>query len=207
MQINRREAIRRTSILMGGALSATAVAAVMSGCQAPTDPDWTPGYLTQGQAELVAEISERIIPRTDTPGAKDALVHRFIDVYLKDCVEPEDQLKFAAGLEEVEELAKDQFGKAFLKLSDEDKDAVLRTLNVAPEMTSDEDRASELANEGEAAGGALKPGEFFSGIKQLTLMGFFTSEIGATQVLVHDQIPGSYEGCVPYEAGGAAWSM
>ncbi len=207
--MTRREAIRRTSQLLGGAaLSATAVTAVMSGCQAPTATGWTPAYLTQDQSNLVAEITERIIPKTDTPGAKDALVHRFIDVYLKDLALAEDQLKFIAGLEDMEKRASDKFGKSFLKISNKDKDTILAAMESTNSERSDEEKAIELANEGESVrGGNVNTGEFIDGIKQLSLLGFFTSEIGATQVLKHDEIPGDYVGCLPYEEIGGVWSM
>ena len=97
--MKRREAIRRTTVLLGGTLSASAISAVMSGCKgAPIDTGWTPSHLTKDQINLVAEVAERILPTTDTPGARDAGVPRFIDIFLKDCASAEERSLFRCGL-------------------------------------------------------------------------------------------------------------
>ena len=70
--IDRREALKRTAMLMGGALSSSAIAGVLQGCTAQPELNWQPKFLTEDQGRLVAEVAERIIPKTDTPGAKDA---------------------------------------------------------------------------------------------------------------------------------------
>ncbi len=206
--MNRRDAIKRTSLLLGGALSASVVAGFMSGCQAPTDPDWTPSYLTRSQSETVAEIAECIIPRTDTPGAKDALVHRFIDVYLKDCETAENQLSFITGLENIDKNADASFGKSFVKLSDQEKTDLLSRMDSGGGEKSDQELASELANEGEdVIGGKMDAEKFFASMKELTILGYFSSEVGAKEALVFDQIPGDYLGCIPYEDVGGAWAI
>lgn len=207
--MDRREAIRRTTLLMGGALSASAVAAVMSGCKAaPVDPDWTPTYLSREHANTVAEIAERILPTTDTPGAIDAGVHRFIDIFLKDNASEEEQKQFAAGLEDIENRASASYGKSFVKLTPEEMDGVLGQLSTAGSEKSEDDMASEMANEGEnVQGGGFDPQKFFSGIRQLTLLGYFTSEVGATQALKMDAIPGEYLGCIDYSEVGGAWAL
>src|SRR2546425_148322 len=79
--IDRREALRRVALLLGGALSASTVAGVLAGCEARRTPEgaWTSRALTSEQLELVAAIAEHILPETDTPGARGVGVHRFID--------------------------------------------------------------------------------------------------------------------------------
>ena len=207
--MDRREAIRRASLLLGGTLSASAVTAVMSGCQAaPVDPDWSPQYLTRDQANTVAEIVERIIPTTDTPGAQQAGVHRFIDVFLKDIASEEEQAMFGTGLEDLMKRSKTEYGKAFIKLDPEQMDAILSDLAQSSNEQSGEDTASEMANEGEQVLGAdFDPQKFFGGIRQLTILGYFTSEIGATQALKMDAIPGDYQGCIDYSEVGGAWAL
>ena len=206
--MDRREAIRRTSLLMGGALSASAITAVMSGCQAaPTEPGWTPMYLKPEEGQMVAEIAERIIPATDTPGAKDAGVHRFIDLFLQDNATREEQILFQSGLADLNARANDKHGKNFVKLTSEQMDDILGDISAGSEA-SQEDMAANIANEGEAVqGGAFNPRKFFDGICQLTILGFFTSELGATQVLKMDEIPTEYLGCIPYSEVGGTWAL
>lgn len=69
--MDRREALRRTALLMGGAVSAPAIMGVLKGCTARPGVDWKPEFLNDEQASIITDISEIIIPRTDTPGAKD----------------------------------------------------------------------------------------------------------------------------------------
>ncbi|MGO4779083.1 gluconate 2-dehydrogenase subunit 3 family protein, partial [Lysobacter sp. 2RAB21] len=78
--------------------------------------EWKPLFLTQAQAALVAEVAEIMIPRTDTPGAKDVGIAAFIDKMLKDVYPKDDQARFVAGLADFETQAKREHGRAFLEL-------------------------------------------------------------------------------------------
>lgn len=208
--VNRREALQRASYLLGGALSASTIAAVLSGCQPRnTGLDWTPEILAPDQAITVAEITERIIPKTDTPGAKDTMVDRYIDAYLKDIATEEERAEFFAGIADINGVARADFGKRFPDLDDDEKDAVLSKFSGQSNIKkSDAEKAAELANEGEKVhtsdGSSNK---FFDIIRQLTITGFFTSEIGAKQALVFDEIPGEWRGCIPYDEVGGTWAI
>src|SRR5258708_37582659 len=84
-EIDRREALRRTPLLLGGALSATTIAGVLAGVGSPVEvfaAGVTPRVLTADQAQLVATVAEHIIPTTDSPGARAAGVDTFIDTML-----------------------------------------------------------------------------------------------------------------------------
>src|SRR5439155_1124549 len=84
LMIDRREALRRAALLLGGVLAAPTIAGVLAGCEARSVPDgaWKPRALTPDQADLVATIADHILPETDTPGARAVGVHRFIDAML-----------------------------------------------------------------------------------------------------------------------------
>src|SRR5947208_11607612 len=92
--IDRREALRRAALLLGGALAAPTIAGVLAGCEARRVPDsaWAPRALTPGQAELVATVAEHILPETDTPGARAVGVHRFLHALRADA-EPTEHLQ------------------------------------------------------------------------------------------------------------------
>lgn len=198
--MNRREAIRRVALLMGGAVSAPAILGVLAGCSAEpaTDAEWKPVYLTQAQAALVAEVAEIMIPRTDTPGAKDVGIPAFIDKMLKDVYPKDEQARFVAGLADFETRAKREHGRAFLEL-----EPALRATMVkqAHDPAVEAERASSLPV-------AKRARPFILTMKELTLLGYFTSEPGATQILQYRPVPGAYHACVPLaQAGkGRTWA-
>jgi gluconate 2-dehydrogenase gamma chain len=175
--IDRREALRRAAVLLGGALAAPTVAGVLAGCKARRVPEgvWTPSALTAPQADLVATIAEHILPETDTPGARAVGVHRFIDAMLAESYPAEERKRFVAGLEEISR-------GAFMH------------------GTPDEQRRMLAGMDREAS-------PFFREIKELTLVGYYTSEVGATRELHHVAVPGRFEGCVPLAQIGRAWAV
>jgi hypothetical protein len=168
----------------------------MNGCKA--DPDaiarglnsWVPGFLTKPEGQLVAQIAETIIPKTDTPGAIDAGVYSFVDVYLKDNATAEDQKAFKDGLTEFEQSCKKEFGKSFINCNNEEKIEFLK-------------KEEELALEKTKANPYEKT--FWFNIKELTFIGYFTSEIGGKQFLKYDPIPGNYEACIALDEVGGTW--
>ncbi len=186
--MNRRDAIKRTTILLGGTLSASAIMGVMSGCQADPTLDWTPSFFTTDEGRIVEQIAERIIPRTDTPGAIDAGVHTFIDNMMAGYYLEKDRTAFREALVKVDLDANEAYGKSFTRLSDEQKDEMLGKYDEeAYTKTTDGDH-------------------FFKTMKELTILGFYTSEIGATEVLEYDPVPGDYKGCIPYSDVGKTWA-
>jgi len=198
-EMNRRELLQRVAWLMGGAISAPAVLGLLNGCTAKQEPTWQPVFLSKEQGALVAEVAEIIIPRTDTPGAKDAGVPAFIDVMLKDVYPEEDRQRYVEGLKAFDEAARTAHGKPFVELPKSQQTELVRKFH-------DEAVAQELAHE-------LRPSylrrPFILMTKELTLLGFFTSKPGATQVLQHVAVPGAFQACVPLaQAGnGKAWAM
>lgn len=193
--MDRREALKRTAWIMGGVISAPAIAGVLKGCKAKPVMDWKPVFLNEQQASLVSQVSEIIIPRTDTPGAKDVGVPSFIDQMLKEAYNPEDQERFTSGLQAFNEEAKKAYGEAFTDMDEEDQAAFVK-------KTHDE------AIEAERTSDPVPERPFILMMKELTMLGFFNSEPGATQVLQYVAVPGAYKGCIPLsEAGnGKTWA-
>ncbi len=190
--MKRREAIKRTMLVSGYALSATAVLGVMNGCQAETTPDWKPSFLSEEQGHTLIELTEAIIPKTDTPGANDVGVHQFIDQLLNECLSEKEQALFTTGLDQLQSDCNTKFKKSFVKTSNDQKKEVL----------DEYDKAAYAANN---SPGGDRP--FFTMAKQLTYLGYFTSEAVGTEVLRYDPIPTAYNGCIPYEKGERVWSI
>mgnify|MGYP002784930717 FL=1 len=193
-KIDRREALKKTALLMGAAVSASALTGILQGCKATPELIYTPVFFTPDQARIVTEVAEIIIPKTDTPGAKDAGVPGFIDTMLKDCYKKEDQDRFIAGLTAFDEEAKKAYGDSFIYCKPEQQVEHVKKIHEAALKEMKENKE------------AKRP--FILMAKELTLLGFFTSEPGATQVLQYVAVPGSYKGCVPLaEAGnGKTWA-
>src|SRR5204862_2348966 len=129
--IDRREALRRAALLLGGALAAPTVAGVLAGCQAARVPDgaWAPRALSRAQAELVAAMAEHILPETDTPGARAAGVHRFIDAMLAESFPPSVRERILAGLAEADALAGRTSRHRFIQFAPPDQRALLGVLD------------------------------------------------------------------------------
>jgi len=199
--MNRREAIQRTALALGYAISAPALAGVLKGCKAAPELSYKPAFFTEDQARTVAEMAEIIIPKTSTPGAKDVGVPGFIDSMLNEVYEKSDQDSFLEGLAAFEEDAKKTHGNAFFDCKPEDQVALFRKHH---------DEALAAAKGGGSTGwwnaGAAADKPFVLKVKELTLLGFFTSEPGATQVLQYNQVPGPFQGCVPLADVGKAWA-
>jgi gluconate 2-dehydrogenase gamma chain len=192
--IDRREALRKTALLMGAAVSASALTGILQGCKATPELTYTPQFFTEDQARIITEVAEIIIPKTDTPGAKDVGVPGFMDLMLKDCYNKEDQDRFIAGLTAFDEEAKKTYGDSFIYCKPEQQVELVTKVHASALAEAKENKE------------AKRP--FILMAKELTLLGFFTSEPGATQVLQYVAVPGAYKGCIPLaEAGnGKTWA-
>lgn len=192
MDISRREALHHLTLLVGGAISAPAVSAILSGCRAePAPAAWTPEALTTDQVDLLGTLVDLIIPPTDTPGAKDAGVPVFIDKLLRDWVESEDRVRFQTGLAAVDEEMQETHGVAFREATPEQQNAFLTRLDQEA-IQAREDGADPLP--------------FFATLKEWTLVGYYTSEIGATQELRWLAAPGRYDADLPLNEVGPTWA-
>jgi len=199
--MNRREAIQRTAMVLGYAVSGPALMGVLNGCKASPEVAFKPEFLTMDQALLVEELTEIIIPKTDTPGAKDVGVPMFIDTLLKGVYGTEDQERFIKNLTAFDEDAKKTYGEKFVDCSAEEKNAHFKKHHDETFQSGEGGYSNAWWKAGTQG---TKP--FMVEIKELTLIGFFTSEAGATQVLQYNQVPGPFKGCVPLTDVGKQWA-
>ncbi|RXR07535.1 gluconate 2-dehydrogenase subunit 3 family protein [Pseudoxanthomonas composti] len=140
------------------------------------------------------EIAEVILPKTSTPGAKDAGVGLFMAQYVTDCCTKEQQDIFRAGLADIDKRSKG----SFVALKPAARGDLLRTLDAEAKTVAMKNKAG--------AADKQTPPHYFTMMKQLVLFSFFTSEVGATQVLRYEAVPGRYDGDMPYEKGTPAWA-
>jgi hypothetical protein len=186
MTMTRREAIRRTALVLGGAITPSLLTGVLQAQTPSGNGASLPAYLSVKQFEAAGAMAERILPGTDTPGARDVGVPAFIDLMYGKYMTVEEKGLFAAGLAEVDAASTAQHGRSFPLLPPEQQDRLLTTLAVAAQA---------------------KETTFFHLIKELTLLGYFTSEPIGKNVLLYDPIPGRFDGCIPLaEVGNVSWS-
>lgn len=178
--MDRREAIQRTTLIMGTALTPGIATAILGGCTPKVELNWTPKFLSVEEADLAGQIADRIIPPTETPGALDVGVDQYIDRMLFEVYSEEDGSSYKQGLARINSRCKDEFGKNFVKLSHEEKDSILENFE------SENDRIFQLS-------------------KELTLIGYFTSEQGMKSNFEYRPIPGKYDDCVDYKPGDKVW--
>lgn len=186
LAITRREAIRRTALVLGVAITPSLLVGVLQ-AQPPTGkPGETPVYLSGRRYATAAAIAERLLPRTDTPGAGDVGVPAFIDLMFGKYLTENERGVLAAGLDDVERASMASTRRSFTDLGPDQQDAQLRTLAAAVQKQEN---------------------TFFHLIKELTLLGYFTSEPIGKNVLHYDPIPGRFDGCIPLaEVGNVSWT-
>jgi len=183
--MDRREVLKTSTLMLGYAITAGTAAAFLNGCKADRTIDWTPSFLDLDKSLIVGDVAELIIPKTDTPGAKEAKVDRFIDAILG-AWEAKDREKFILGLEDFNTESTKQFKKGFAKCSLEEQTQVLDAL-----VKDSENKDIHI----------------FKSMRELTVLGYCSSEEGATTLLTYDPVPGPYKGCIDFSEVGATYAL
>ncbi len=184
--MNRREALSGISLSLG--LGILVPSSLLLSCQ---NPDYQVVFFEIADIPLLDEIGETILPNTSSSlGAKSTKIGNFMDAYVKNCFSPENQIKIKEGLATLKETCKIEMGKDFLKLPAEKRHQFLVALD---------GEANKKSIENEI--------HYFKLFKNLVLLGYFTSEEGATKSLRYLPVPGRYEGNYPLQSGDKAWAL
>ncbi len=183
--MNRRDALKSVALLMGGTFIGST--ALLTGC--------SPGSqlkdlnFTAEDLGFLDEIGETIIPTTDTPGAKATKIGEFMQMMVKDCYDAEQQTTFITGLNSIRTDFKAETNKEFMDATAEERLAFLNGLH-----------------QKYVASGEEKQPVIIHMLRDLTVLGYFSSEIGATQALRFVETPGRFDPCVDYKKGDKAWA-
>ncbi|HEU4629734.1 MAG TPA: gluconate 2-dehydrogenase subunit 3 family protein [Gemmatimonadaceae bacterium] len=248
--IDRREAIRRVSALLGGItfVGGSGLLAACERARSTADGDsgaaatGSIGDFTPEDVALLDEVADTMLPETSTPGAKAAHTGAFMAVMVTDCYDAGDQRVFREGMRTLDAACRTANGVGFLQATPAQRLALLERLDreqkahmdaraaaqrarsataaapqgaaeAEPGAKSDEflpDQRQENAPGSEANAApaitADSPAHYFRMMKELALLGYFTSEIGCKQAQRYVESPGRFDPCVPYTPGERAWA-
>ncbi len=189
--MNRRKALSRVALILGGTVAGANI--FLEGCK-PADKKEGITDFSQDDVAFLDEVADTILPTTSTPGAKAAKVGAFMTVMVKDCYDDTDQKTFKSGFDKINDASKKKFDKVFIEITPEQRHELLVGIDKEQQDYTSNKKSSD-------------PAHYFRLMKELTLLGYFTSEVGATQALRYVESPGKYEGCIPYKKGDRAWAL
>jgi hypothetical protein len=214
--ISRREAILRVTALLGG-VALVGGTALLTGCREEN----TDVPFTTGEIAYLDEIADTILPQTSTPGAKAAKTGAFMALIVTDSYSPRDRKVFRQGMHKLDKASDKAYGVPFVKATPQQRLTLLNVLD-REQYDEGERRKAEAIKRTEAflnektapvsdvnpasAMTAAPPSHYFRMMKELALLGYFTSEIGCTQAQRYAETPGRYDPCVPYTPGQKAWA-
>jgi len=186
----RRKMLKQLSVLFASTLSVSSLTVAAQGYKIkPPSADRAGEVLAKEQLAQLALIVDLILPATETPAASALDVHGFIDHQLKHCYGTEQQNNFVSGLERIDQLAVKSFNTLFSRINEEQQISVLTVMETGESSIDSQDK------------------DFIHQLKALTLLGYYTTEIGASQELSYLTIPGGYKGDFPFFLVGKAWAF
>lgn len=188
--MNRREAIARVALIMGGTVIGAET--FLSGCVTGTK-----NYnelFSNDQVLLLDEVGETIIPQTTTPGAKDVQIGKFMAFMVKECYDDKNQGIFIEGITKLNDACKKKNNADFMACTPAQRTALLNELDAEQKAYTKTKKKED-------------PNHYFRMMKELTMLGYFTSEQGATKALRYVPVPGRYDGNLPYKKGDKAWAI
>jgi hypothetical protein len=205
--MDRRELLKMIALVTGSAVIGSEF--FLTGCTtgAKTEPGFSPGNIS-----LLDEVGETILPATSTPGAKDAQVGAFMKNYVTECYSQAQQEQFMNGLVTLQDTCRKKFDKSFMDCTPEQRTSLLTELEQeakkynADQGEKDKPVYEDLKKKNQWDKFTPSPAHYYTMIKQLTLLGFFTSKPGATQAMRHVSVPGRFDGALPYKKGDKAFS-
>jgi Gluconate 2-dehydrogenase subunit 3 len=235
--IDRREAIRRVSALLGG-VAFVGGSSLLTACEQRQAGTATQAgapaasTFTADEVAFLDEVAETILPETTTPGAKAARTGELMALMVNDTYDAKEQQIFRDGMKKLDEASKKMNGASFMASTPQQRLALLESLDKEQKAYMDSVEAARAFNRAikaqaeakrDAAAGKIvaaqqgrpvpdatitadSPPHYFRMMKELSLLGFFTSEVGMTKAMRYVESPGRFDPCLPYKAGEKAWA-
>ena len=207
--ITRRDMIQRITAMLGGAAlvgsdellafpfdEASLRDAMMQGT----------GAFSAADIALLDEIAETILPETSTPGARAAKTGAFMALMVTSAYSERDRGVFRDGMSRLDDACKAATGGGFMAATPAQRLTLLEVLD-REQKTAMEERGNGRRSRAPAAAPAPDaPAHYFRMMKELALLGYFTSEIGYTRAMRYIEAPGRYDPCVPHKPGDKSWA-
>jgi hypothetical protein len=223
--MDRREAIRHVTAMLGG-VALVGGSSLIAACErGGPRVESTPGTFTADEIAFLDEIADTILPDTKTPGAKAAKTGAFMALMVSDTYSPEDQKIFRDGMGKVNDATQRAHNVSFMAATPPQRLAVLTALDREQKIVMDARDAADRRKRGLAPVAPAKeldqagveiidvskitadtPVHYFRMMKELALLGYFTSEIGYTKAMRYAESPGRFDPCAPYTPGEPSWA-
>ena len=207
--ITRREVIQQVATLLGGAalVGGDRLLAISVDDEALAQAmRQGVGTFTAAEVALLDEIAETILPETTTPGAKAAKTGAFMAVMVTDVYTPASQQVFRDGMQSLDEACRNAHGATFMQATPAQRLTVLEALDREQKAAMDA-RIPQPSNRAPApATSNDDPAHYFRMMKELALLGYFTSEIGCTKAMRYIESPGRFDPCAPHAPGDRSWA-
>ena len=202
--IDRREAIRRVSALLGG-IALVSETALLEACGGERNAARTgAATFSANDVAFLDEVADTILPETSTPGAKAAQVGVFMALMVTDTYNDRDQQVFKNGLQQIDTACQQMHKTGFIAATPAQRLALLDQIDKEQKKYTDDRDANHAAGVDTAF---ETPPHYFRMIKELTLLGYFTSEIGYTKAMRYVEAPGRFDPCAPYKPGETSWAQ
>jgi hypothetical protein len=186
--MSRREAVWRLAVLMGGAMVGSEV--FLSGQPIPDKK--MPAPFTDADRALLDKVGDTVVPATDIPGAAAVNIGAFMISIVNECYSERQHAVFSEGLIKINEAATAKYGAAFGDCTPAQRTELASALDAEQQAYN----AKKTKDE---------PAHYFRMMKELSVVGFFSSEIGCTQAVRYIEVPGAYHGDIAYKKGDRAW--
>jgi hypothetical protein len=207
--MDRRAALKNMSLTLGYAVATPTILSVLQSCTSDA-ATWTPKFFSKTDGTMITQLSDIILPASDIAGALDVFVPEFMDKMYTDIVSDDKKLTMKEGATAFADEFKNVFGKDASKGSKEEYEKLLETyFNISKEKQNKIFRMlrkDKTKVESEKLNTYLIY-SFLTETRRYTLYGYYTSEQVGENILSYDPIPGVYEGCIPLEDVGNAWSL
>jgi hypothetical protein len=207
--LTRREVILRVTALLGGAALAGGDLLEAFSFDEPARLEAMAqgaGAFTAADIAWLDEIAETILPETSTPGAKAAKTGAFMALMVTDVYTPREQQVFRDGMRAVEDACRRANNLSFMQASPAQRLAVVEALDREQKAVMDGRASAPRSRAPAPAAAGDEPAHYFRMMKELALLGYFTSEIGYTRAMRYLETPGRFEPCVPHKPGDKIWA-
>jgi hypothetical protein len=208
--ISRREAIQRVSTLLGGVALVdgdSILAALPDPAAQEAAAAAGTGIFSTADVAFLDDVAETILPETSTPGAKAAHTGAFMALMVTDAYTPRNRQIFREGMQRLEDACTREYAESFVRVRPEQRLALLQRLDAEQNAESDAREAARRSRAPAAAAPATDaPVHFFRLMKELALLGYFTSEVGYRQAMRYIETPGRYDPCATHKPGEKIWA-